>query len=52
MEIKAFCWESLSVEVNSFHCRLMLSNGQEINAGLELGTFRVNDVSLKFRIEL
>ncbi|KAL3985946.1 Golgi-body localization protein domain family protein [Acanthocheilonema viteae] len=43
MEMKRFCWESLSIEVNSFHGRLLLSNGQEINAGLELGTFRVND---------
>ncbi len=43
-EMKTFCWESLYVEVNSFHCRLLLSNGQEINASLELGTFRVNDV--------
>lgn len=42
-EMKTFCWESLYVEVNSFHCRLLLSNGQEINASLELGTFRVND---------
>ncbi|VDM18897.1 unnamed protein product [Wuchereria bancrofti] len=42
-EMKRFCWESLYVEVNSFHCRLMLSNGQEINASLELGTFRVSD---------
>ncbi|VDP22692.1 unnamed protein product, partial [Onchocerca flexuosa] len=45
MEMKQFCCTSLSlsVEVDSFHCHLMLSNGQEINAGLELGTFRVND---------
>uniref|UniRef100_A0A0R3RSA7 Fmp27_GFWDK domain-containing protein n=1 Tax=Elaeophora elaphi TaxID=1147741 RepID=A0A0R3RSA7_9BILA len=42
-EMKQFCWKSLSVEVNSLHGGLMLSNGQEINAGLELGTFRVND---------
>ncbi|VDK82551.1 unnamed protein product [Litomosoides sigmodontis] len=42
-EKKQFCWKSLSVEVNSFDGRLMLSNGQEINAGLELGTFHVSD---------
>ncbi|MCP9264447.1 hypothetical protein DINM_022537 [Dirofilaria immitis] len=43
MEMNQFCCMSLSVEVNSFHCSLMLANKQEITAGLELGTFRVND---------
>ncbi|VDK84790.1 unnamed protein product [Onchocerca ochengi] len=45
MEMKQFfCTSlSLSVEVDSFRCHLMLSNGEEINAGLELGTFRVCD---------
>lgn len=47
-EIKRFCWELLSVEINSLYGRLMLSDGQEINAGLELGTVRVSDVSFKY----
>ncbi|VDN02377.1 unnamed protein product [Thelazia callipaeda] len=36
-------WKSLSVEVNSLHCHLLLSSGQEIDIGLELGTFHVED---------
>uniref|UniRef100_A0A915PXZ3 FMP27/BLTP2/Hobbit GFWDK motif-containing RBG unit domain-containing protein n=1 Tax=Setaria digitata TaxID=48799 RepID=A0A915PXZ3_9BILA len=43
VELKQLCCKSFSIEVNSFHSRLMLSNGQEINAGLELGTLRVDD---------
>ncbi|VDN19011.1 unnamed protein product [Gongylonema pulchrum] len=44
-------YKSLSVEVNTFHCRLVLSDGQEIDTDLELGTVGIDEASPLIFIE-